>query len=105
MGSVVELLDVECVLFKFNNGSLIIVNIAVVWCREYCNNHWEFLRAIPFMHFISIKLGLVGSQDGEKFIFMKELICGLLPEEVGTASHVVLLESLRTTALFVLDWI
>lgn len=65
---VVELLDVQGIALKdqpnksylkFNNSSFVVVDIAVVGGRENSDDYWEFRRAVPFVHFVAIKLSLV----------------------------------------------
>ena len=103
--SVVELLDVESVLFELDYGALVVVHVAVIWSREDGDHHWELRGPVPLMHLVPIELSLVSSQDREQLVFMEELVGGLLAEEVRTASHVVLLKPLRTAALFIFHWI
>ena len=47
---------------EFNNSSLVVIHITVIRCREYSDYNWEFCRAIPLMHLITIKLGFMCSQ-------------------------------------------
>jgi len=61
MHCVVELLDVESVALKLNNSSFVVVHIAVVWRRKYCNNTGKLSRTVPFVHFVAVKLSFVSS--------------------------------------------
>ena len=89
------------VYLKFNDSSFIIVDIAVVWGWEYSDNHRELSWAVPLMHFISIKLGLVGPQDTQKLIFMQESVRGILAKEVWASTDVVSQEPLGASAFVI----
>lgn len=53
------------IYFKFDDGSFVIVNVTIVWCRKYGDNDWELGRTVPLVHFVAVKLGFVGSQNGQ----------------------------------------
>lgn len=61
MLSVVELLDVEGVIFEFYDCSFVVVDITVVRCTEDGDHHGEVLSPIPPMHFVPVHLSLMGS--------------------------------------------
>ena len=63
MGGVVELLDVEGVLLKFNDGPFVVIHVAVVGRRKYRDYGRKLLRPIPLMHFVPVKLRLMRSQN------------------------------------------
>ena len=60
---VVELLYIECVVFKFDDRSFVVVHIAIIWGAEDCNYNWEIRTTIPSVHFIAINLGFMCSNN------------------------------------------
>lgn len=63
MSCVIELLDVEGVLLELYYSSFVIIYVAVVRRTKYGDNSGELLRAVPFMHFITIELGFMRTQN------------------------------------------
>jgi len=61
--SVVELLNVQCVAFELDDGSFVVVDIAVVGGGENGDDHWEFCGPIPLVHLVAIELSLMGPQN------------------------------------------
>ena len=105
VGRVVELLYIESVLLELDDGSLVVVHVAVVGRRKYCDHHRKFLWPVPLVHFVPVELGLVRSQDRQQFVLVQKLIRGRLSEEKRTPPHVVLHEALRALPLFVFHWV
>lgn len=70
MLSVVELLYVQCVVFEFYDSSFIVVHVAVIWCTENCDDHWEIRAPVPSMHFVAIDLSLMSSDDRDEVILL-----------------------------------
>lgn len=95
MWCIVELLNIKGVLFKLNDGALVVVDVAVVWSRENCNHCREFLCAVPFVHFVSVKLSFMGPQYREELVLLKKGISCLLSKEIRTASDIIRYELLR----------
>ena len=58
-----KLIRLKWSYLKFDDGSFVVVHIAVVWSGEYGDYHWELRRTVPLMHLVAIELCLVGSQD------------------------------------------
>ena len=61
MLGVIELLDVQSIVLKFYEGTLVIVDITIIRGTEYSDDSWEVGLSIPFVHFVSLDLGLMGS--------------------------------------------
>lgn len=61
MLGIVELLDVQSVILKFYERALVVVHVTIIWCTENGYDRWEVLISVPFMHLVSLDLGLVGS--------------------------------------------
>lgn len=91
--------------FEFYYCAFIIIYITIIWSRKYCYNNWKFLSAVPFVHFIAIKLRFVCSQYRQEFILMQKLIRSSLSKEVRAPSDIILNELLRAWTLFILNWI
>ena len=69
---IVKLLNIKSVILvklyinmylELDNRSLIVINVAVIRSREYGDNGWEVRLTIPSMHFKSLELGLVSSNQ------------------------------------------
>lgn len=65
MRRVVELQDVEGVRLEFDDRTLVIVNIAVVWSGKNRDNNGELARPVPFVHLITVELSFVCAQNGK----------------------------------------
>jgi hypothetical protein len=63
MRCVVKLLNVQCILFKFDYCTLVIVHVAVIGSAEYGNHRRELLGTIPLVHLVAVELSFVGAQD------------------------------------------
>jgi len=53
MISVVELLNIERIVFEFDYCTFIVILITVIWCWKYGNYLWKTF-AFPIKHFISL---------------------------------------------------
>ena len=69
---IVKLLNIKSVILvklyinmylELDNRSLIVINVAVIRSRDYGDNGWEVGFTIPSMHFKSLELGLVRSNQ------------------------------------------
>ena len=105
MSSVIKLLDIQCILFKFDDCALVIIHITIVRCAKYSDNSWKFLCTVPLVHLITIKLSFMCPQYRQKSIFVQEIVRRLLSKEVGAASNVILSEFVSAGTLFIIDWI
>ena len=63
MLGVIELLDVQGVIFKLNHCPLIIVHIAVVGGTEDRDDDREVLASIPTVHLVALQLSLMSPND------------------------------------------
>ena len=73
MGGVLELLNVKSIFLElksyleFDDGSLVIVTIRVLWCRENCDDLWKVSLLVsvfggfPIVHSVSLVLHFMGS--------------------------------------------
>lgn len=68
MSSVVILLYVKSVVFKFDDCTFVVVHITVIRSRKNSNHCRKFGFSIPFVQLISVNLRLVSSYDTKKFI-------------------------------------
>ena len=62
---VVELLDRDLFIFVNKNGSLVIVDVAVVWGAENGYYGREFFLAVPRVELVSFHFYLVGPDYAE----------------------------------------
>ena len=65
---ILVLFDIHLVVFNQDHGAFVVVFTAVVWRAKDCNNRWEGLMTTPSMHFVSIDLDLMGSDDRDKVV-------------------------------------
>jgi hypothetical protein len=105
MASIVKLLDVQSIIFKLNNGTLIIVNIAIVRSRENSYNYREILRTVPSVHLVTFDLCLVSSNHTKKVISLQELVCCVNSEEIRASSDLILLVKLFLFSFVMFNWI
>lgn len=82
MRRVIKLLNVQCILFKFDYCPLVIIYITIVWSAKYCDHCWKLLCPIPLVHLVSIKLSLMCSQYRQKSILVQKIVRRLLPKEI-----------------------
>lgn len=68
--------------FKLDDSTFVIVDVTIVRSGKDSNDNREFRRTIPFVHFVTIKLSFMSSQNRKEFVFMKELVSCLLSKEV-----------------------
>lgn len=95
MWRAVELSDVHDIVFVFEYGGLVVVDIEVVRCAKYRHHAWEARRPGFTVHAISGVLGFVCSNDGKEIVFFEESACGGIGEEVGASSDMVVNEEFR----------
>lgn len=88
MWRVVKLLYVEHIVVELDNGSLVIVNTAIVGSTENSDNQRE-VRVVPSMHFETFNLGLVGPNNGQKLVILQELGGSLGTIEVRASSDFI----------------
>ncbi len=80
MRSVVELLYVERVIFKFYDCAFVVVNVAVVRSGEYRDDYGKLLRAVPLVHFVAVELRLVGTEYGQDLVLLQKRVDCFTPE-------------------------
>ena len=105
MWCVVELLYVERVVLKFDYGAFVVIDVAVIWGGEDCDNDWELLRPVPLVHFVAVELRLVSSQNRQDPVSLQELVDRLASEEERAAPDFVRNESPRAVAFVIFHWI
>lgn len=101
VGVLEKLLNVQCVILsliycyhEFNDGCLVIVEIAVVGGRKNSDYGRELFLACPVVHLESIRLGFVSPDYGQQFVLAEEALRKLIAKEVGTPSHLVFFDQL-----------
>ena len=99
---VVELLDVESIVLELYEGALVVVDVAVVGCRENRDHCREVGLAVPLVHLVALDLGLVRADYGEQVVVIEKLVRGLKAKEVGAPAHLVLLEGDLLLALVII---
>lgn len=50
MWALVELLEINVVVFESNYCTSIFIIVAVIWSWKYCDYCWEFILTTPFKH-------------------------------------------------------
>lgn len=65
-----KLLNIKSIVFEFDDGTLVIVEITVIGRREDSDDGGELLLSAPVVHLEAVSLGLMGSDDGKKSIFL-----------------------------------
>ena len=112
MRRVIKLLDVESVIFKFDNSSFIIIDVAIIrsWKNRY--HQRESLGPTPFVHLVSVNLRLVRSYDGQQVVVFQKIIHSictfsfiLIPIKIRTASYFIVPVTTFTIAIWVVNWI
>ena len=103
MRSWVKLLNIDFLTFEFDNCSFVIIYIAVIWSREYCDDYWKTLARIPLMHFITFKLCLVSSDHRKKIVFLEKFVDCFLTKEIRATSNLVCFKKLITIAIIILN--
>lgn len=76
---------------EFDDGSFIVVKIAVVRSRKDCYNSRELFSPRPFIHLESLSLSLMSSDHRNYFVFLKKLFSQLTSKEVRATSHIIVL--------------
>ena len=60
--------------FEFDKGALVVIDVAVVGCREDCDNRREVLLAVPLVHFVAFNLGLMRADQRKELVSIHELV-------------------------------
>jgi hypothetical protein len=101
MRRVIELLDVYHIVLELDDRAFIIINITVIRSRKNGNDRREVHCVIPFVHFKAVQLSFMGSNNGQKVVFVEERgrsfgskkikLNFFVPEDVGTSSCAVVI--------------
>jgi len=86
---IIELLNIQGIVLKFDHGSFIVVDVAVVGGREDGDDDREVGVAVPAVHLVAIELGLVRPDDRDQVVALEEAVDGVVPVEVAAPPHVV----------------
>ena len=73
---------------EFDDCTLVVVDIAIVWSWEDCDDQWE-VGITPLMHFVAFNLSFVSSDDCQKLICFQKAGGGFSSVEVRTSSNIV----------------
>jgi len=121
----IKLPDIQNVRFIFEDRRLVVVHVKIVWSGKECHHGWETSRAsfpvhaVPAYHtplatiYTQVSqenlpsiLRLMGANDGQQTIALKERAGRLVGEEVRAAAYMIVHEALRSLLLpKVLHWI
>ena len=82
MRCAVELSDVHDIVLVFENRSLVVVHVEVVWRTEDCHDTRETSCPCFPVHSISSILGLVRADDRQKVVLLEESARGGVRKEV-----------------------
>lgn len=88
---------------ELDDGSFVVVHVAIIWGAEDGYHHGELLASIPAMHLVALKLSFVGSNDRDQVVPLEEVGDGILAVEVGASSNIVGSEWSLTDTIIVLD--
>ena len=85
--------------------TFVIVKIAIVWSREYCDDCGEFLCSRPFVHFESFSLSLMCSDNRYNFVLFELSFSQFTSKEIRTSSYIIMLNYIFTISIFVVNWV
>ena len=74
MGCVVELLNVDLLTFKLNDGAFVVVNIAVVRSAEDRDHLRKTTLGAPLMHLVPFQLSLMSPDHTQQTVLLEELV-------------------------------
>jgi len=90
----VKLADVHDVVLVFQHGSLVVVDVKIVWGREHGDEGGEAGVSAPLVHAVARVLRLVRADDGEELVLLQEIAHGVVAVVVGAATGVVVREQI-----------
>lgn len=59
---------------EFDDSSLVVIEIAVVRCREDGDDRWKLLSPRPLVHLEALRLSLMGSDYRQYLVLLEELL-------------------------------
>ena len=86
-----------------DDGSFVVVGVAVVGGGEYGDDQREVVALVPLVHLVPVELRLVRPDNRQQLVVVQKLGGCLHPVEEGAPAHVVELVSFREFALFIFD--
>lgn len=90
MLSIVVLLNLDLIVFKSENSCFVVIDIAIVRCRENCDHRGELGWTVPLMQFVPVHLNLMSTYNTEEVVKFKEVVSCLIAEKEGTTTFRVL---------------
>ena len=75
MRSAVELSDVHDVILILKNGSLVVVDVKIIWCTEDGHNTREAGSSCLSVHAVTSILSFMSTNDGKKIVLFQEAAC------------------------------
>jgi len=63
MLSIIELLDIETIVFELYDGTFIFINITIVRSTKYSDYWWKITTSFPSVHFVPFNLSFMSSDD------------------------------------------
>jgi hypothetical protein len=103
MLSKVVLLNVQGIVFKFDNGTPVVVDVAVVRSGENCYYYWEVIGPVPLVKLVPVDLCLVGADDRQEAVTAEKLFGGVCVEEKRSATGGVCLKSFRRSPILLIN--
>ena len=106
MRCAIELPNVHDVVLVLENGSLVVVDVEVVWSTKDSHDAGEAGGPRLPVHAVTGVLRLMSSNDGKKVVLFEKCAGGRVREEVGATADVVVNVELR--GLFLpefLEWV
>lgn len=100
-----DLLDFNLILLDLQNGTLVIIDPTIIWCRKYGNNRRYLALLIPLMQIVTLKKHFMCSHYGCQFVLFEEIIGQCSSEYDRTISGLVVEGSISLYTIFVVGWV
>lgn len=101
---VLVLLDVHLVIFNQDHSALVMIFVAIIRRAKNRNNRRKGSVSAPSVHFVSIWLHLMGTNDRDEIIVFQYLF-NWVKTEFYRAFTLGVLAKLHFPCLFVIHWI
>ncbi len=92
MRRAVELPDVHNIVFIFQYGRLVVINVEVVRRREDGHDTWEPSRPSLTVHPVASILCLMRPDNGEQVVLLQEITGSRIREEIRAPAHMIVHE-------------
>lgn len=91
--------------FEFDYCTFIVVKVAIIWRWKYCYHSWELFLSSPMIHFKSISLCLMSSNNREKRILLQKLFRQFIPKEIWTSSYIIIFHYCIKFSIIIIYWV